>query len=95
MKLTRQRLHIYNLSGDLYNINAEEDIDFLGLNSFDLIYSFGVIHHSPDPKKIVENVYKLLKPGGVFKLMLYSENSWKKMLIDNEQEQYEAQMGVH
>ncbi len=91
LKLTKQRFEIYNLSGELYNINAEEDISFLGLNSFDLIYSFGVIHHSPNPEKIVENAYKLLKPGGIFKLMLYAENSWKKMLIDKEQEQYEAQ----
>ena len=75
LKLTKQRLDIYNLSGELYNINAEEDISFIGLNSFDLIYSFGVIHHSPNPEKIVENVYKLLKPNGVFKLMLYAENS--------------------
>jgi len=91
LKLTKQRFEIYNLSGELYNINAEEDISFLGLNSFDLIYSFGVIHHSPNPEKIVENVYKLLKPNGVFKLMLYAENSWKKMLIDKDQEQYESQ----
>ena len=93
LKLTKQRLDVYDLSGELYNINCEEDISFLGLNSFDLIYSFGVIHHSPNPTKIIENVYKLLKPGGVFKLMLYAENSWKKMLIDKEQEQYEAQNG--
>lgn len=91
LKLTKQRFNVYSLSGELYNINAEEDISFLGLNSFDLIYSFGVIHHSPNPEKIIENVYKLLKPNGVFKLMLYAENSWKKMLIDKEEEQYEAQ----
>ena len=91
LKLTKQRFNVYSLSGELYNINAEEDISFLGLNSFDLIYSFGVIHHSPNPEKIIGNVYKLLKPNGVFKLMLYAENSWKKMLIDKEEEQYEAQ----
>tara|TARA_B100000787_G_scaffold108737_1_gene80871 strand:+ start:1626 stop:2411 length:786 start_codon:yes stop_codon:yes gene_type:complete len=93
LKITKERLKVYNLSGELYNINAEEDISFLGLDTFDLIYSFGVIHHSPNPHKIVENIYKLLKPNGIFKLMLYAENSWKKMLIDKEQEQYEAQNG--
>lgn len=93
LELTKKRLEVYNLSGKLYNINAETDLTFVGLDSFDLIYSFGVIHHSPNPEKIVKNVYKLLKPGGTFKLMLYAENSWKKMLIDKEQEEYEAQSG--
>ena len=93
LKLTKQRLNVYSLSGELYNLNAEEDLSFLGLETFDLIYSFGVIHHSPNPEKIIENCYNLLKPGGTLKIMLYAENSWKKMLIDREQEQYEAQNG--
>jgi len=93
LKLTNERLKVYNLPGKLHNINAEDDISFLGLETFDLIYSFGVIHHSPNPEKIVKNVYKLLKPNGIFKLMLYAENSWKKILIDKGQEQYEAQNG--
>ena len=84
LKLTQKRLEVYNLSGELYNLNAEEDLSFLGEGSFDLIYSFGVIHHSPNPEKIINNVSKLLKKGGSFKIMLYAENSWKKMLIDKE-----------
>ena len=93
LELTKKRLSVYELSGHLYNINAEDNIDYLGLNSFDLVYSFGVIHHSPSPDKIVKNAYNLLKPGGTLKIMVYAENSWKKMLIDKEQEQYEAQNG--
>jgi|UniRef100_A0A6C0CBT6 2-polyprenyl-3-methyl-5-hydroxy-6-metoxy-1,4-benzoquinol methylase len=93
LELTKQRLHIYNLNGLLYNLNAENNIDFLGLESYDLIYSFGVIHHSPNPEKIIKNAYNLLKPGGTLKIMVYAENSWKKMLIDNERQQYEAQNG--
>ena len=93
LELTNKRLLIYDITGHLYNINAEDNIDFLGLNSFDLVYSFGVIHHSPNPEKIVKNAYNLLKPGGTLKIMVYAENSWKKMLIDKEQEQYEAQNG--
>ena len=91
--ITKKRLECYNLDGNLYNVNAEDNLDFLGENTFDLVYSFGVIHHSPSPEKIIDNVYKLLKPNGKFKLMVYAENSWKKFLIDEEKEQYEAQNG--
>ena len=93
LELTRKRLEVYDLSGSLYLANAEDNLDIFGTESFDLIYSFGVIHHSPNPEKIIANAYKLLKKGGILKIMLYAENSWKKMLIDKEQEQYEAQNG--
>jgi SAM-dependent methyltransferase len=92
-ELASKRLEVYNLKGSLHNLNAEDNMEFLGNESFDLIYSFGVIHHSPNPEKIIANAYKLLKKGGTLKIMLYAENSWKKMLIDKEQEQYEAQNG--
>ena len=91
LKIKKKRFKVYNLKGNFFNINAEEDLSFLGYNSFDLIYSFGVIHHSPNPNKIINNIHKLLKNGGTLKIMLYADNSWKKMLIDNDKEQYEAQ----
>ena len=91
LEITKKRFKIYNLNGTFHNINAENNLDFLGLNSFDLIYSFGVIHHSPNIHKIINNMYKLLKKNGVLKIMLYASNSWKKIMIDNEKSQYEAQ----
>jgi SAM-dependent methyltransferase len=89
LDITKKRFEVYGLDGTFYNINAEDDLSFLG--QFDLIYSFGVIHHSPNPQKIIDNVYKLLKPGGEFKFMVYAENSWKKFMIDSKLDQFEAQ----
>jgi len=43
--------------------------------SFDLVYLNGVLHHSPDTQRCVDEVYRVLKPGGRAVLMLYSRHS--------------------
>jgi SAM-dependent methyltransferase len=40
--------------------------------SFDVIYSFGVLHHTPDPAKAFAGLIKFLKPGGMIIVTLYS-----------------------
>ena len=91
LEITKERFKVFNLNGTFYNTNFEDDISFLGDQKYDLIYSFGVIHHSKYPNKIIENCYKLLKPGGELKIMLYSKNSIKNFLILNNGAQFEAQ----
>ncbi len=92
LEITKKRFEVYNLKGEFYNLDAQnlEELSQVG-KDFDLIYSFGVIHHSPDPQKIVDNCLSLLKPDGTLKVMVYAENSWKKMMIDGKLDQYEAQ----
>lgn len=55
-------------------------------NSFDRVYSTGVLHHTPDIKQCIDEVYRVLKPGGVFIMSLYHKNSlfhyYKKVFID-------------
>jgi len=92
LDITRKRFDIFGLKGAFYNIDAQdmEALSKVGTD-FDLIYSFGVIHHSPDPQKIIDNCFQLLKPDGTFKIMMYAEQSWKKIMIDCGLDQYEAQ----
>ena len=89
--IAKDRFKKLGLKGNFYHQNAEEDLSFLGTEQFDMIYSFGVIHHSPNPTLIINNAHNLLKKGGILKIMLYATNSWKKILIDNNLSQYEAQ----
>ncbi len=44
--------------------------------SFDLVYSWGVLHHTPDTGRAVEEVRRVLKVGGEARVMLYSRRSW-------------------
>lgn len=44
-------------------------------DSFDIVYSHGVIHHSPNIEKIVSEIHRVLKPGGKAVIMLYHKNS--------------------
>lgn len=93
LEITKKRFNVFGLEGKFANINAEDSIEMSKFREFDLVYSFGVIHHSETPSKIIKNVYDILKPGGTFKLMLYATNSWKKFKIDGGLDQYEAQKG--
>lgn len=43
--------------------------------TFDLLYSYGVMHHSPDTEKCIQEALRVLKPGGSLKIMLYHHRS--------------------
>jgi len=81
------------LDGNIFSGNIEE-VDNVNDICFDLIYSFGVLHHTPNIKKSIQNIHKMLKNGGEFKLMLYAKHSWKYFEIIEGLDQYEAQSGV-
>jgi 2-polyprenyl-3-methyl-5-hydroxy-6-metoxy-1,4-benzoquinol methylase len=70
---TRRRLQLWGLQADLRQMNAEE-LDFPD-NYFDFVWSWGVIHHSPNTEQIARNVRRVLKPEGEFRLMVYHRRS--------------------
>jgi SAM-dependent methyltransferase len=92
-ELARKRFEIFGLSGVFLTDNAERVAELVPANSFDLIYSFGVIHHTPAPRAVIAGARQVMRPDGELRIMLYAKNSWKAMMIEAGLDQPEAQSG--
>lgn len=66
---TKYRLSLLGLKSDLTIDNAES-LSFED-ESFDAVYSWGVLHHSPNTEKCFQEVFRVLRPGGFGKIMIY------------------------
>lgn len=74
IEITRDRFRLYGAEGD-FAISDGEHLPFRG-ESFDVVYSNGVLHHTPDTAGAIREIHRVLRPGGVAKVMLYHRNSW-------------------
>lgn len=74
IELAQERFRLFGVEGRLKVANAEEGLPFNDA-TFDHVYSFGVIHHSPKTEKIVQEMHRVLKKGGTFTVMLYNKSS--------------------
>lgn len=70
----KQRLALYNLQAADLQVADAENLPYDD-NSFDLVYSWGVIHHSPDTPKCLSEIVRVTKPGGTIKIMIYNRRS--------------------
>lgn len=93
VKLAKQRFEVFGLKGDFYVGNSEKLSQIVPTRDFDLVYSFGVIHHTPNPAAVIREARKVIAKDGEFRLMLYARNSWKDIMIDAGLDQPEAQTG--
>lgn len=66
---TQRRFALFGLQSELKQGDAE-NLPYAD-NSFDVVYSWGVLHHSPNTAKAIEEVYRVLKPGGEARIMVY------------------------
>lgn len=70
VEATKKRFDVRGLAGEIWQMDAER-LDFPD-HSFDLVWSWGVIHHSARTGRIIREIARVLKPGGIAKIMVYN-----------------------
>jgi len=93
LDLARRRFEIYGLEGRLIEYDVESLSKALHGETFDLVYSFGVLHHTPSIISALKEIRKLCKANSVLKFMVYARDSWKNAMICAGLDQPEAQSG--
>ena len=80
--LTEQRLRLLQGEANRYGLSRAdaERLPFRD-DSFDLVYSWGVLHHSPDTEAAFAEAFRVLKPGGTLKAMIYHLCSWTVLMV--------------
>lgn len=81
--LARRRAEVCGLDRqiDFYVANAEELSRSIPIANYDLIYSFGVVHHTPHPERAIAEMRRYAGPGSTLKLMVYHRRSWKSLSV--------------
>jgi ubiquinone/menaquinone biosynthesis C-methylase UbiE len=75
---TRERFQRFDLEGRVERMDAEQ-MKFAD-ESFDLIWTWGVIHHSSNTRQILQEMRRVLRPGGKATTMVYYRNLWNYYL---------------
>lgn len=74
IETSRHHLELYGQTGQFALADCER-LPFAD-ESFDVAYSNGVLHHTPDTAGAVREIHRILKPGGEVRVMLYHRGSW-------------------
>jgi ubiquinone/menaquinone biosynthesis C-methylase UbiE len=81
LQLAEENLRLRGLGGRFIHHDAEA-LPFDD-GSFDVVYSNGVLHHTPNTVAVVREIHRVLRPGGRAIVMVYAENSlhyWRKLV---------------
>lgn len=82
IKLSRKRMETFGFDKDNFNI-LMADAEHLPFQSsrFDVVYSWGTLHHTSDTRKALSEAYRVLKKGGILKMMVYGIPSWVGLML--------------
>ena len=78
VELCRANFEQRELDGEFMRMNGEQ-LEFAD-NRFDFVYCHTVLQFTPDPNKLVSEIRRVLKPGGVALIMALNKNSWLMLM---------------
>lgn len=84
LDLARQRAEVFGFQDRVTFLEADAErlSEFVEPAEYDLVYSFGVIHHTPQPDRVLEQIRKhFAGPRTTFKMMVYYRWAWKVVAI--------------
>ena len=95
LKIAKRRAEVFGLEKhiDFFQANAEELTSHVPTQIYHLVYSFGVIHHTPNPRSAIVQIQHYMGPSSELRIMLYAKHSWKNIMIEAGFDQPEAQSG--
>lgn len=82
IEATRERLEAHDIDAKVYTLRTAdaEHLPFRD-DEFDTVYSWGVLHHTPQTSRAFEEAFRVLAPGGLLKAMIYHVPSWTGFLL--------------
>jgi ubiquinone/menaquinone biosynthesis C-methylase UbiE len=80
--LVRERLRLEGIPDARYVLRtADAEALPFSDDSFDIVYSWGVLHHTPNTERAYREVFRVLKPGGQMRTMIYHRRSWTALML--------------
>lgn len=79
LDLCKRRFDVYGFKANFYKANSEELSKVVPVEDYDLIYSFGVLHHTPSPENSLKEIKKYMKKDTEVRIMMYSRISYKTL----------------
>jgi ubiquinone/menaquinone biosynthesis C-methylase UbiE len=78
IELGRENFRLRNLEGAFAVMNGEA-LD-LPDEAFDVVYAHGVVQYTANPARMIEEIHRVLKPGGTAIIMVYNRHSWLRLM---------------